>query len=216
MAPRRHPVAGDATLPAAIAIGGYDTVTITPKAMPTDVANPNDASPFTDTLTLTTDAAMDTPHVVTLHMQARGAVILDTPLSTAWDFGTIGGGAIGTFTSTITNVGNAGALVAFSGAEQPTIFGLQSNPTLAGANGVSSIVGQFSPPSSNGQWSDQGMTISSPVQVFGEPLPQTWVTPSISVAGSSNGNPQVTLSGTLTFPGRRTAEARPLQARPSR
>ena len=48
-------------------------------AIPSAVANPGDASPFTDTLTVTTDAALDTPHRITLVMQARGAVIANTP-----------------------------------------------------------------------------------------------------------------------------------------
>jgi len=196
-----YTLSGDATtLPSTIPIGATVTITITPNAIPVDVPNPNDPSPFTDTLTITTDAALDSPHQVALHMQARGAVILDTPFATTWDFGSIGGGAIGTFTNTITNVGNAGASVAFTGLTQPSIFGLQSNPTIATANGVTPIVGQFSPPSSNGQWSDQGTLEVTPIQVFCEPLPTEWVNPGITVSGTSNGNPPVTLSGTLTFP----------------
>ncbi len=197
----RYTLSGDAsTLPATLAIGASATITVTPNAIPAAVADPNDSSPFMDTLTLTTNAALDSPHTVSLVMQARGAVISDTPLTTTWNFGTVGAGTIGTFTSTITNTGNAAASVAFSGQTQPTIFGLQNNPTTVVANAVTPVVGQFSPPSANGQWSDHGTLTVSPAQVFCEPLPTAWTTPQIDVSGSSNGNPPVTVSGTLTFP----------------
>jgi hypothetical protein len=183
-------LSGDAsTLPATIPIGGTATITVTPNAIPTAVADPDDASPFTDTLTVTTNAALDSPHVISLVMQARGAVISDTPLTTTWNFATVGAGTIATFTSTITNTGNAAAAVAFNGLKQPTIFGLQNNPTTVVAGGVTSVIGQFIPPSANGQWADQGTLVVTPEQVFCEPLPSSWSSPLISVSGSSNGNP---------------------------
>ena len=196
-----YALSGDAsTLPATLPIGGSATITVPPKAIPSAVADPNDASPFMDTLTLTTNAALDSPHTVSLVMQARGAVISDTPLATTWTFGTVGSGTIGTFTNTIMNTGNAAASVALGGQKQPTIFGLQSNPTTVAPSGVTSVVGQFSPPSANGQWTDRGTLVVTPTQVFCEPLPAAWTSPQIDMSGSSNGNPPVTVSGTLTFP----------------
>jgi trimeric autotransporter adhesin len=204
-----YALSGAGTLPAEIPIAGSTTITITPSAIPADVANPNDPSPFTDTLTITTDAAMDSPHTIALHMQARGAIIASTSLATTWNFGTVGGGSIGTFANTITNTGNASASVAFTGLDQPTIFGLQSNPTIAAANAVTPVVGTFSPPSSDGQWSDQGTLTVTATQAFCEPLPATWTNPAISVSGSSNASPPVTLSGTLAFPTTNCGSAAP-------
>jgi hypothetical protein len=188
------------SLPATVGIGGSVTVTVTPNAIPQAVANPNDATPFSDTLTVTTNAAQDSPHAVSLAMQARGAVIASTPLTTAWSFGTITQGSIGTFTSTIQNTGNAAASVALTGLAQPTIFGLQNNPTTVIPDGTTSIVGQFTPPSPDGAWSDQATLAVTTPQVFCEPLPATWTSPTITVSGSSNSTAPVSYSGTLSFP----------------
>src|ERR1019366_8204310 len=166
------------TLPATLAIGASVTVTVTPNPIPAAVAQPNDPSPFTDALTVTTNAALDTPHVIALVMQARGAILVDTPLATTWSFGTIGGGGVGTFTSTVTNTGNATASIALTGLAQPTIFGLENNPTIVAASDgtpvVTLVVGCFAPPSSNGQWSDQGTLAVTATQAFCAPLPAAW------------------------------------------
>jgi hypothetical protein len=186
--------------PVTVPISGSTTITVTPKAIPATVANPNDPSPFTDSLTLTTDATGDSPHVISLVMQARGAVIVSTPFTTGWAFGTIGQGVIGTITSTIQNTGNGTASVALGGLLQPTIFGLQNNPTAVAANGVTEIIGQFTPPSANGTWSDQGTLSVTATQAFCEPLPSSWVNPTITLTGASNSNPPVSYKGSLAFP----------------
>jgi hypothetical protein len=189
-----------ATLPATLPIGGSATITVTPSAIPKSVANPNDPSPFSDTLTITTNAVLDTPHMVSLVMQARGAVIANTPLATTWSFGTVSFGSIGTFTSSIQNTGNAGISIALQGLGQPSIFGLLSNPTIGSGNAVTPIVAQFTPASSNGSWSDSGTLAVTAQQVFCEPLPTSWNLPTINLSGASNSNPAVTVSGSLTFP----------------
>jgi hypothetical protein len=188
------------SLPAAIPIGGSATISVTPKSIPSAVGNPNDPSPFTDTLTVTTDAALDSPHAVSLVMQARGAIVASTPLATAWSFGTIGFGSIGTFTSTLENTGNAPVSINLDGLAQPTVFGIRNNPTIAAANGVTSIVGQFTPPAADGSWTDQATLTLTPTGAFCAPLPAQWTTPAISLSGGSNGSPAVTLSGSLAFP----------------
>jgi hypothetical protein len=204
-------LSGDATtLPATIPIGAATTITVTPKAIPAVVANPNDPSSFTDSLTVTTDAALDSPHKIALVMQARGAVIASTPLATSWSFGTLGTGLIGTFSSTITNTGNAAASVSFHGLQHPTVFGLQNAPTAVGANGVTDIVGQFSPPATNQVWTDQGTLVVTPAQVFCEPLPSSWNSPAIMLSGSSiAGSLPVTVSGSLAFPSTNCGSAAP-------
>ena len=189
------------TLPFLVPIGASTTITVTPKAIPATVADPNDPSPFTDTLTVTTDATLDTPHAVALVMQARGAVIADTPLPTAWDFGTLGNGLIGKFSSTITNTGNAGASITFHGLQNPTVFGLQNDPTLVVADGVTDLVGQFSPPQTNQVWTDEGTLVVTPAQAFCAPLPSAWNNPTVHLSGSSiAGSLPVTVSGGLAFP----------------
>jgi hypothetical protein len=188
-----------ASLPADVGIGDSISLTITPKAIPSAVANPNDASPFSDTLTITTNAALDTPHSIALVMQARGAVIANTPLSTTWNFGTIGYGSIGTVTSTIRNAGNAPASLQLSGLAQPSIFGIENNPTTAAPNAVTAIVGQFIPASSNGAWTDQG-TLAVTADALCASLPSPWSSPMIALSGASNAGSAVAVSGSLVFP----------------
>ncbi len=172
-------------LPLAIPIAGSTTLVVTPRAIPATVSNPNDASPFVDTLTVTTDAPLDAPHVVQLVMQARGAVIADTPLSAAWTFGAVSPGAIATITTAVENTGNAAASVALHGVLQPSIFGLRSNPTTVAANGTTSIVAQFIPPSASGSWSDQGSIAVTALDGLCAPLPSQWTNPVIPMAGHS-------------------------------
>jgi hypothetical protein len=183
----------------AIAIGGSATITVVPTAIPA-VSDPNNVSAFTDRLTITTDAAGDTPHVVPLAMQARGAVIADTPLATTWNFGTVGAGSIGTFSTSIRNTGNAPAIVTLQGLTTQGIFGLQSNPTTVPPASVTALVGQFSAPSASGNWTDQGQLQVSATDAFCAALPSQWMTPTIDFSGSSNASPVATISGNLVFP----------------
>lgn len=175
------------------------TLTITPEAIPA-AANPNDPSAFSDILTIATDAAGDTPHNVSLVMQARGAVIANTTLPTTWTFGSVGAGSIGTFTTSIQNTGNAAATVTLQGLSLPAVFGLENNPTSALPNAVTELVGQFTPPSSNGSWTDSGQLVVSTPDGLCAPLPSQWTTPTIALSGMSNASPAFTLSGSLVFP----------------
>src|SRR4029077_223542 len=92
---------------------------------------------------------------------------------------------------------------------QPTIFGLANNPTTAVAKGATSIVGQFTPPSSDGSWSDQGTLVVTAVQALCAALPAQWQTPTIALSGSSNSNPAVSWSGSLAFPTTNCGSAAP-------
>jgi hypothetical protein len=204
-----YTLSGSGTLlPATVPIGGSVTIVVTPLPIPESVLNPSDPTPFSDTLTLTTNAALDTPHAVQLVMQARGAVVTNTSLATTWTFGTVSFGSIGTFTSSIQNNGNAGVSVALNGVAQPSIFGLQSNPTKGG-NGVTPLVGQFTPPAADGQWSDTGILVVTAQQAFCAPLPSEWDLPTIHVSGASNSAPAVTVSGDLAFPSTACGSAAP-------
>lgn len=192
-------VVSGATIPAALPIGSGVTLTVTPKPIPSQVRNPNDPSPFTDTLTITTDATGDSPHAIPLVMQARGAVIADTVIATTWSFGTVSFGSIGTITSSITNTGNGAASVAFSGLAQPSVFGIRSDPTSVAPNATSAIVGQFVPPSADGAWADVG-TLTLSAEAFCAPLPAAWAQPTVTVSGTSSSSPPMTIAGSLAFP----------------
>jgi hypothetical protein len=205
-----------ASLPLTVPIGGSASITLTPAPIPkTIVTDPNDPTTFSDTLTVTTNAALDAPHAVDLVMQARGAVIADTPLATAWSFGTVTAGSIQTFTSSIRNTGNAPVSVALQGLLQPAIFGLQSNPitapgaTTPGGSVVTAITGQFAPPSPDGSWTDSGTLVATPVRALCAPLPPQWVSPTISLSGATNSNPALTYAGSLTFPTTNCGSAAP-------
>jgi hypothetical protein len=172
-------------LPLTIPIGGASTIVVTPSPIPANVANPSDPTAFSDVLTLATNAAGDVPHEVALTMQPRGAVIANIPLTTAWAFGTVSFGSIGTFLSSIQNTGNAGASIALIGLSQPTIFGLQNNPTIAPGGAMTPIVGQFTPPAASGHWTDSGTLVVSTLEAFCAPVPTEWTSPAISVSGAS-------------------------------
>jgi hypothetical protein len=202
-----------------VPIGQSVTITVTPQAIPATVANPSDPSPFTDQLTITTDVAADSPHVVNLVMQARGAVIANASVPTTWAFGTVSYGSIGTFTSTLQNTGNAPVTISLTGLAQPTIFTLQGEPQTAPGKGpggaYAAVTGEFIPPSANGSWSDKGTLVLTAPQSFcgappmgwmgattdgGTSAQAQWVSPSIQLSGSSNSAPPVTIAGSLAFP----------------
>jgi hypothetical protein len=121
-------------------------------------------------------------------MQARGAVLVDSPLATTWGFVTVPYGSIATFVSTIRNAGNAPASITLAGLAQPQIFGLRDAPTIADGGSVASIVGQFVPPWANGTWSDRA-TLTVRADALCAPLPSTWNAPVITMTGSSSGAP---------------------------
>jgi hypothetical protein len=198
-----------ASIPAAIAIGSAVSLEVTPAPIPATVANPNDPSPFSDTLTIRTDAMFDTPHTVSLVMQARGAIIGSRPLDDTWDFGTVNLGSIGTFSNAVQNVGNAPVLLSLQGLTHPTVFGLKNNPTTGASNGLTAFFGQFAPPAETQDYTDQGTLVVTPVQAFCEPLPATWNNPTILLSGSSNANPPITVSGSLAFPSSECGNAAP-------
>jgi hypothetical protein len=188
-----------ASLPIDLPIHGAATWVVAPRPIPSAVADPGDASAFSDTLTIATDAADDPSHAVTLVMQPRGSIVLDAPVAPSWTFGTIGFGSIGTFTTTIRNAGNAPASITLDGLALPGVFGLQSSPTTALGGAVTSIVGQFAPPSANGSWTDHG-TLSVVADALCAPIPASWSAPSVVLSGASNGAAPVSIAGSLAFP----------------
>jgi hypothetical protein len=189
------------SLPLLLAIGSSAIVTVKPSAIPSAVANPNDPSAYSDVLTVATDATGDTPHAIPLVMQPHGAIITGSPAQTGWTFGTVSAGSIGTFTAvTIQNTGNAPATVSLENLTQPTVFGLENNPTTVSPNAVSVLVGQFTPPSEDGNWIDQGQLVVTAPNGLCEPLPTAWQSPTVNLTGASNARPIASISGSLLFP----------------
>jgi hypothetical protein len=193
------PASASTANPVVLGIGGITTLTITPSTIPAAVADPNDATEFSDVLTIATDSAGGPVPPINLVMQPYGAVVVGAPAQTTWSFGTIGAGSIGTFTTTIQNTGNAPATVALQGLSLPMVFGLANNPTTVPPKSIAGLVGQFTPPSPNGAWTDRGQMLVQATP-FCEPLPMAWNLPNIDLSGSSNANPPVTASGSLVFP----------------
>jgi hypothetical protein len=192
-----------AAVPVAIPIGGSTTLTLTPAAIPSTNVDPTNAATYSDVLTVTTNAAGDTPHLVQLVMQPRGAVISGSQPPANWSFGTVSEGSIGTFQGTsLQNVGNIPAIVTLLPATPlslPSVFGLQNNPVTVPANMVVGLVGQFTPNAPNASWSGEGV-LGITADAFCSPLPMTWNMPQITMSGVSTSNALVTISGSLVFP----------------
>jgi hypothetical protein len=193
------------TLPIPLTISGSTSsivVTLTPSAIPSVNVDPTSATTYSDTLTIATDAAGDTPHTVQLVMQPRGAVITGSAPPTTWSFGTIAEGSIGTFLGT--TIGNAGnipasvSLLAASSLSLPSVFGLQNNPVSL-SPGDTGLVGQFTPNAPNASWAGQGV-LDITADAFCSPLPMAWNMPQISLSGASTSNPLVSIAGSLVFP----------------
>jgi hypothetical protein len=193
-------------VPFSVPVGGSFSVTLTPQAIPA-VADPNDATSFQDVLTITTDSTGDMPHTIPLVMQPRGAVIVQPPLETTWNFGTIGLGSLGTFSTSFQNTGNDTVSMALVGLAQPNVFALALGPTAA--SGITPIIGQFTPTALDGNWSDQGSLVmtaasafcSAPPAPWQATSPTIWTGPAIALSGASNSNPPISISATaLAFP----------------
>ena len=183
-----------------VTIGGSTTLTITPSAIPSAVANPNTAATYSDVLTVVTDVPGDEGHTVQLVMQPFGAIITGAQPPAAWTFGTIGEGSVGTFQGTmIQNGGNAPATVTLQSLSLPSVFGLQGNPVTVAPNSIAALVAQFTPNLANGTWTGQGELVVT-ASALCAPLPTQWVSPQITMSGASSSSPVVTIAGNLVFP----------------
>ncbi|MEO8878027.1 MAG: choice-of-anchor D domain-containing protein [Polyangiaceae bacterium] len=137
---------------------------------------------FADTLTITTNAPNDTtPHVISLHQTAQGAIIVLSP--SAINFGSVAGGATSTQSFQAMNNGNVPA---------------QVNLTLGGGSGA-----YFSATPSGNQNVNGGSSITGSA-VFHPPVGPTGAkstTISTNVSGAQNCGgtiTPITLSGTGT------------------
>lgn len=90
--------------------GKKATLSVTPTAIPQ--TSPTTADYYADTLTITTDAANDSPTVVSLHETAQGVILALAP--TSLDFGAVTDGTSSPLPFTVTNSGNVTAHVTLS------------------------------------------------------------------------------------------------------
>ncbi len=111
-----------------LGISQSQTLTLTPVAgIPSTSATTTDG--YSNTITISTDAANDIPHVITLHQTAYGAILALSPSSASF---TTPPSTTTTQPFSVTNSGDAPAAVTLSfGGSNPTQFG--ANPNTASA-----------------------------------------------------------------------------------
>ena len=103
-----------------VPVGGTDTVTITSAKVPATYSFLSPAVNFTDTVTIGTDAAGDSPHQLNITQSPYGAVLtqFSPPPNgngvSAFAFNNTPGGGQGVIPMGIANVGNVSATVAFT------------------------------------------------------------------------------------------------------
>jgi len=194
---------------AVVAPGGTQTITVTPKPLPTSwgvVPDGTAASPggfFNGTLTFETDAPNDTPHSIPLYMGVKGVVIAGAPPSqTQYNFRDATVGNQSFFAFSVVNVGNAPAEATFRAQNLSTVFGITPSPTViapgqlgtgfAGNIGpVSTTLTLFYQPTLAASTSnDRAYVQIAPTagNVFCQPLPAAWDqlnTTGVTVQGSS-------------------------------
>ena len=151
-----------------VAPGGSLTLTLTPLAMPTQAEVTSDL--FGDTLTVTTDAAGDTPHAIALHQTARGAVL--SLSASSLDFGAAVLGNASLAALTVTNSGNAPALLRLEAVDK-SVFAL---PDLiwVPAGSTAQPLALFLPQKAQ-LYSDSAVVLA-PSTVLCKPLPLTTLT----------------------------------------
>ncbi len=102
---------------------------------------------YSDTLTITTNAPNDTPHVVSLHETARGVILALSPSPIA--FGSVAGGASSALPFQITNSGNVPAAVSLALSAGTGVYFSVAPTGQTTVNGGTTVSGTatFHPPS---------------------------------------------------------------------
>jgi hypothetical protein len=172
--------------------GGTVVVTLTPSAIPQTVPSVPATATYSDQLTVTTNAANDTPHSIAVNMGARG-VILKPIASKSWTFGTVNYGSTGYYQVGMRNDGNVPVTVSLSNVTLP-VFSM--NPTSIPANGGAVLSGMFTPDSSSQTYADTGTLTVPDDTVFCQPPPDY----DLTLTGQGGSGATLTISGNLSFP----------------
>jgi len=165
------------------------TVTVAPHAIPFPVASAPDMGTYSGTLTITTNANVPSPNFpVTLTMGAQGVIVTNPLAKTTWTFPTVNKGQKSTFSLPIANAGNAPLQVTLGGLSVGSPFSLSPNPTVESTTpGSTPVTATFAPTAADSVFIDMGTLTVAPTTGFTlcQPLPASWVTPTIQFEGSS-------------------------------
>jgi hypothetical protein len=163
-----------------VAGNSFVEVTVSPVAVPgTSAISPN---LYGDTLTITTTAPGDSPHVVDLLETAHGAILAQS--TGAIDFGSVLASSPATSTFKVSNSGNAAATVSFDAT--PSVFTLSPQAQVVGAGAAYDATVRFAP---TAQQSYAGTaTMKTTGTVLCAPLPK----PAITLTGNGALSAQVT------------------------
>jgi hypothetical protein len=137
-------------------------VTITPKGIPATASTIPNA--FGDTLTITTNAAMDVPHPISLNETAQGAIISRSTNSLG--FGNVASGTTSTVSYTFSNTGNVDATLTLTNGDPAFV---QTSPlTVSASAGIFATESVSFQPTTIQSYSDIGLlALQSPVPLCG-------------------------------------------------
>jgi hypothetical protein len=134
------------------------TITITPKnTIPTTSSTTQDL--YSDTLTIATDIANDSTHIIALHQTAKGAILSISP--GAYAFGNVPSNSTSVNTFTVTNTGNATANVSLASSNTamfPVSTGAGPSAVLADASNSANVT--FTPGATPGNYTGN-LTLST-------------------------------------------------------
>jgi hypothetical protein len=171
--------------------GNVVVLTLTPKPIPQTVPSVPDSSTYSDELTVTTNAAQDTPHVVPLTMSAQGVILRALPTKT-WDFGSITANTTGTYNISIDNDGNVGTTISATGYAAPFSF----NSTFVQPETSTFLSATFTPTAAQ-SYVDSGSLVIAPGTVFCQPPPDL---SAVTMQGKGVAGQTFTITPLLVFP----------------
>ena len=163
-------------------------VTITPKGIPATASTIPNA--FGDTLTITTNAAMDVPHPISLNETAQGAIISRSTSSLG--FGNVASGTTSTVSYTFSNTGNVDATLTLTNGDPAFV---QTSPvTVSASAGIFATESVSFQPTMIQSYSDIGLlALQSPVPLCG-PFPGN-----LTLSGTGANPSLAAVPGTLNF-----------------
>ncbi len=164
--------------------GGQATLTLTTTAIPATA--PTSLDFFGDVFTVSTDVPGDSPHAVTLHQTAQGAVLSFSPGTV--DFGGVPVNTTASAPFSLVNTGTGDAHVAFS-LTNAKFSATPAGPTLVAAGQSLSATATFAPGLSVTQASDTATPTVSSGDVLCAPLPSALTLSGIGTNGSVSYSP---------------------------
>jgi hypothetical protein len=168
-----------------VAPGGMATITVTPGAVP--ARSPVTPNLYGDTLTVSTNVMGDVPHQIALRETAQGAILAISTNNLA--FGSTVIGQSGSYQFTVSNSGNAPAIVTYQDSPG-SVFGVPGNFNV-GPQAAVMETATFSPTSAT-MYSDMATISVSAQTVLCQPLPYSMA----SLSGTGIGGTVISVSPT--------------------